>query len=608
MKKQTRLDALRRQIDRLERQQAALQGLSHRYAWVRFAIFFGGLLAAGLALYAGGAWLAGLCLVVAGLLFGLAVYAHSRVRHSIRRHRLLRRHKATQIARATLDWERIPIPPGPRPRPEHPFETDLDLAGGRSLHRLLDTAVSYEGSQRLREWLTTPVPDGAQVQRRQELARELAPRNLFRERLTLRATLAAGTARTWKATPVLDWLARPAAESELRRWLLVQGAWVVLNAGLLIANRLGLLPPWWTISLAAYLGVWLLRTRTIETTWDEALSLESSLRQLGGIFARLETFWYGDTPHLQALCAPFQDSEHRPSRYLGRITRVVTALSLRANPLLALGLNLLLPWDAFFAYLLGRYKADVGQRAPVWMDVWFELEALGALANFAYLNPGYTWPRIVPGEESGPIFCAQDLGHPLIPDGDKVCNDFTLPELGRVAIITGSNMAGKSVFLKTVGVNLALAYAGGPVNAAELQTVLFRLYTCMGIADSVTDGISYFYAEVKRLKALLTGLEGDHELPLLFGIDEIFRGTNNRERLIGSRAYVRALAGKNGAGFIATHDLELAQLADEMPPVENYHFRDHVEGGRMAFDYTLRPGPCPTTNALKIMELEGLPL
>jgi DNA mismatch repair ATPase MutS len=288
---------------------------------------------------------------------------------------------------------------------------------------------------------------------------------------------------------------------------------------------------------------------------------------------------------------------------------VVAALALRANPLLALGLNLLLPWDAYFAYRLGRYKADLGQRAPAWMDVWFELEAVGALANFAYLNPGYTWPQFIPGGESGPVFEARSLGHPLLPDDDKVCNDFVVPELGRVAIITGSNMAGKSVFLKTVGVNLALAYAGGPVNAAEFRTVLFRIFACMGVADSVTDGISYFYAEVQRLKALLAGLEeGDHGLPLLFCIDEIFRGTNNRERLIGSRAYVRALAGKHGAGFIATHDLELAQLAGEMPPVENYHFRDHIEDGRMVFDYTLRPGPCPTTNALKIMELEGLPL
>jgi DNA mismatch repair ATPase MutS len=141
-----------------------------------------------------------------------------------------------------------------------------------------------------------------------------------------------------------------------------------------------------------------------------------------------------------------------------------------------------------------------------------------------------------------------------------------------------------------------------------MQTRLFRLFTCIRVTDSVTDGISYFYAEVQRLRRLLAALEGEHEQPLFFLIDEIFRGTNNRERLIGSRAYVQALVGKNGVGLIATHDLELVQLAQAMEGVENYHFRDAIEDGRMVFDFRLRPGPSPTTNALRIMAREGLPV
>jgi DNA mismatch repair ATPase MutS len=200
------------------------------------------------------------------------------------------------------------------------------------------------------------------------------------------------------------------------------------------------------------------------------------------------------------------------------------------------------------------------------------------------------------------------VGHPLIPDHEKVCNDLALTHLGEIAIITGSNMAGKSTFLRTVGLNLALAYAGGPVNAISLQTMLFRLFTCIQVSDSVTDGVSYFYAEVKRLKALLSALQENHPLPLFFFIDEIFRGTNNRERLIGSRAYVRALVGQHGVGLISTHDLELAKLADQVAEIENYHFRDDFKEGQMVFDYTLHPGPCPTTNALKIMQMAGLPV
>jgi DNA mismatch repair ATPase MutS len=141
-----------------------------------------------------------------------------------------------------------------------------------------------------------------------------------------------------------------------------------------------------------------------------------------------------------------------------------------------------------------------------------------------------------------------------------------------------------------------------------MGTQLFRLFTSMRLTDSVTEGYSFFYAEVRRLKALLTELEQVAERPLFFLIDEIFRGTNNQERLLGSRAYVRALAGGHGVGFIATHDLELVKLADENALIHNYHFRDAVVDGRMVFDYKLHPGPCPTTNALKIMALAGLPL
>jgi DNA mismatch repair ATPase MutS len=169
-------------------------------------------------------------------------------------------------------------------------------------------------------------------------------------------------------------------------------------------------------------------------------------------------------------------------------------------------------------------------------------------------------------------------------------------------------MSGKSTFLRTVGVNLSLAFAGGPVDARLLRTAPFRMRTCIRIQDSVTDGISYFYAEVKCLKSLLAELEGEHDRPLIYFIDEIFRGTNNRERLIGSRAYLEALAGKFGAGLVSTHDLELVQLADELPPIRNHHFRDEVAEDRLIFDFKLHRGPSPTTNALKIMRAEGLPI
>jgi hypothetical protein len=557
-----------------------------------------------------GVWLAAVCLLVGAGSFGAAIYAHGRLNWGIRRYQRWIQVKLAHIARARLDWEQLPVGYHHRPEPDHPFEADLDLVGGRSLHRLVDTAVTFEGSQRLRDWLAAPVPDLSQVIRRQNIVRELVPRTLFRDKLALNAVLAVGAQRTWKANQLVDWLERGEPEASLRRWLILFGAFALLNALLFVANQLGVLPAWWQISLALYLGLWLAKSRAIDAIGADALAIESALRQLRAVLGHLESYSYRRTPYLADLCAPFSDQVHRPAKYLGRVTGIVAALGMRENPIFRFVLNAVVPWDYFFAYLLSQAKADMARHAPAWMEVWFELEALSSLANFAFLNPSFTFPHFLTGQPEGvgAVLQAEDLGHPLLLDEVRVCNDFLVPALGQVTIITGSNMAGKSVFLKTVGLNLALAQAGGAVNARRLRTLPFRLFTCMGISDSVTDGFSFFYAEVRRLKALLAELEREHPLPLLFCIDEIFRGTNNRERLIGSRAYVRALAGKQGLGLIATHDLELAKLDGNVGQVVNYHLRDHVLDGRMAFDYTLQPGPCPTTNALKIMQLEGLPV
>lgn len=202
-------------------------------------------------------------------------------------------------------------------------------------------------------------------------------------------------------------------------------------------------------------------------------------------------------------------------------------------------------------------------------------------------------------------FAAAALGHPLIAHEQRVCNDFQM-DTASVTMLTGSNMSGKSSFLRTLGVNLVLANAGAVVNASSLHTSLFRIYSCIKVSDSLAEGYSYFYAEVRRLKALLDALDKTDALPLFFLIDEIFKGTNNRERLLGSEAYIHALAqaGEHGTGAISTHDLELASLSG----LSNFHFADQVRDGQLTFDYKLRPGVSPTTNALRIMRLAGLPV
>lgn len=609
MTKETRLHALQNQINRLQHRLKDLSYRSNHASWLRLVIFFGGVLLSGLAYFLIGVWLGAMSFAATILLFGLVVYYHRRLEQTIIRYETWIQIKSTQIARMRLDWANLPPFGPPQPRYEHPFEADLDLVGDRSMHRLLDTAVSVEGSRLLKAWLTTPRPDPQEITRRQQLVRELISMSLFRSRLMLNGMVAAGAQRMWDAGRLLSWLERPGPLPALTVWLGLFGLWAGTNLVLFTLNMLALIPPIWQVSLGFYLGATLLMSKFLGQIFHEAMALQDAIRQLGAVFGQLETFSYRNKPHLQELCRPFLN-RNRPSYYLKRIGRIVTALGLRENPFIWLILSTFVPWDLYFAYRLRGCKLDMSQETPRWMSVWFELEALSSLANLAYLNPDYRLPAILPVEPQSdrPVFQAKQLGHPLIPDQERVCNDFAIDHLGEITIITGSNMSGKSTFLRTVGVNLALAYAGGPVSAQSLQTLPFRLFTAIKVSDSVTNGISYFYAEVKRLKTLLTELEGEQAFPLFFLIDEIFRGTNNRERFIGSRAYLRALVGKAGVGLVSTHDLELAKLADQSDQIKNYHFRDEVTRKRMVFNYTLHPGPCPTTNALKIMELEGLPV
>jgi DNA mismatch repair ATPase MutS len=333
--------------------------------------------------------------------------------------------------------------------------------------------------------------------------------------------------------------------------------------------------------------------------------LEKTLRRFRSVFQYLEKHRYRNTPGLAGICAPFLDPGNRPSAELRRMERLAAALGLRTNALLWLAAHAIIPWDFYFTWRLEILKRELANLLPRWLDAWYEIEALNSLANFAWLNPRYVFPKIT--SETN-LFSARALGHPLIKSQFKVCNDFDLNDDPRIAILTGSNMAGKSTFLRTVGVNLCLSYAGAPVNAERLEVCLFRMFTCIKVTDSVQDGLSYFYAEVKRLKSLLLATEANDELPVLFLIDEIFRGTNSRERYIGSRAFIRELSKRKTVGLVATHDLELVKLADEIPGVANFHFREEVREGKMVFDYQLRFGPCPTTNALRIMALEGLPV
>ncbi len=603
---QRRLDALRRQIKLLDGRLLRLDRLSRKFSRLRIALVLVGICCALVAERFLGGSFTWLTLGVFGAAFVVAAVWHRRVYHSVIRHAVWKRIKSNHVARLTRDWANVPQPPDLPPDPEHPFAADLNLFGPRSVHHLLDTSASYGGCARLRTWLLDPLETPEAVRERQQIIRELIPLARFRDRLHLHGILLGTQPQArWSADKIVDWLLEE-SPPRLTPWVWGLGLLSLANIALAALYALGHLPPLWAATLLAYLVLYTYKHREARNLFSDAYQLERVLRHLRAVLIYLEGFPYGRTPHLAKLCEPYWRAASRPSASVRSIVRIAGAAGVQQSHLLGFLVNVLVPWDLFFADRLNRYKASAKATLPVWIHTWYDLEALSALATHSYLHPDNVFPEIVPQGE--PILQARALGHPLLPDAERVHNDFSFDAPGEIALITGSNMSGKSTFLRTLGVNLCLAYAGASVHAEELRTVPLRLFTCIQVADSVTDGISYFYAEVRRLKALLTALNAEHETPLLFLIDEIFRGTNNHERLAGSRAYIKALAMGRGVGVISTHDLELVGMADDVPGIHNFHFREEISDGRMVFDYRLRSGPCPTTNALKIMHMAGLPV
>ncbi len=599
-----RLRSIQRQAARVARRLGLLTATHRRLSWYRLVIFFGGFAGALAAAIRNDAWIMWTVIASTVVVFSVLAFYHRRLERAVKRLRIWRDLLIQQRARMQVDWERI-APSTLTASKDHPFALDLDLVGPRSLGQLLDLGVSRQGTERLGEWLMAPEVQPEKIFRRQRLIRELIPLSRFRNRLLINLRMVSPD--RLEGDRLLGWIDQLPQTREIRTPLRLAILLTLANLCLVLLSLLIRFPPLWEASFLVYLVFYFGQVKTIRPLLEAGILLDDELVKFKTLLRFLERYPYREASGLSELCQPFRRGQESPSRLLRRVKRVTTAAGLRMNPVLAILLNLFIPWDFLCAHWMARSRDRLRERLPLWFDRWCDLEALMCLANFGYLNPDYPFPRLSHSAGDPVTLTGERVGHPLIPRDRKVCNDFQLGA-SRIIILTGSNMSGKSTFMKTLGVNLALAFAGAPVNAMAFQTPFYRLFACVRIHDSIADGISTFYAEVKRLKALLLALDQAALFPVFYMIDEIFRGTNNRERLIGSRAYIRSLLDRNGVGLVTTHDLELVQLADERPGIENLHFRESVVDHRMIFDYRLRPGPCPTTNALKIMELEGLPV
>ncbi len=478
----------------------------------------------------------------------------------------------------------------------HSYAPDLDLFGRGSLFELLCTARTQAGEETLARWLLAPAPP-VTVRRRQEAVGELRTGLDLRERIALlgedvRGAVDPAAVTTWASG--VPW--RPHAAERVLAVVLP-----VLTCGSIAAWDLEWLGSWPMLAAGAVQIAFALRLRPrVLPALRHAAQPAAHLALLADVLAELERASFR-APGLVALQEALVSAGEPPSRRIARLQRLINLLDAYRNQVFAI-VSFVLLWRTNFALAVESWRAESGPAVARWLGAIGELEALLALASHAYEHPDDVFPEIVDGP---PRVDGGGLGHPLLPETRCVRNDVRLDAHHRVLIVSGSNMSGKSTLLRTVGVNVVLALAGAPVRAARLTLTPLAVGAAIRIVDSLQDGTSRFYAEVKRLSQIVD--LGRGPLPLLFLLDEILSGTNSHDRAIGAEAIVKSLAAGGALGLVTTHDLALARIADAVgAAAANVHFEDHLEDGRMCFDYTMRPGVVTKSNALALMRAVGL--
>jgi hypothetical protein len=480
----------------------------------------------------------------------------------------------------------------------HPYSEDLDLFGEGSMFELLSTARTKAGEERLASWLLEPAPI-PEILARQQSIDELRPRLDLREDVAL---LGAEVSAGAHPEELVAWAARePVFTGRQTQWLRLVALLIGLFSAAAVVMWLGFgYRKTAMVALMIEATFLFLYRAQIGRVIAEVERPGRELSLLAEILGRLEQERFA-APMLARLRSELDTDGKSPSQQIARLSRLIQILDSLKNQFFApIAFVLLIP--AQLALAIEHWRRHAGAKIPQWLDAVAEIEALSSLAGYAYEHPRDPFPELVENEV---LFEGESLGHPLIAESRSIRNDVRLGAEPRALIVSGSNMSGKSTLMRTVGTNVVLALAGAPVRAKRARLSPLAIGASIHILDSLQTGASRFYAEITRLRQIVELTKGD--LPLLFLLDEILSGTNSHDRLIGAEAVVRGLVERGAIGIVTTHDLALTRIVETLNRrAANVHFEDHLENGRMIFDYKMQPGVVRRSNALELMRSVGL--
>ena len=588
----------RQQVTQYEQQLSQIRKNIRQVAALRISVFL--ITVLGIYLTAGQTWIAVLLVAFTGFsLFGFFVFRHIRLYKqkkwvesllSINENelRLLKRDTSHQPdSRAFLDVA-------------HPFAADLDILGKRSLFQLLDRSATHIGREHLALTLLYPLKQKEQIKKRQDAIAELSAIPHWRQ-----AFQALGNITEEDITGVED-LLKWAKDTKTvfnkpvyKVLLIITPLLGFVDVGLV---SFGLLP------YSSFLAFLLLpffvlvpRLAQINKAYAHLSKKTSLLEQYAALFEKTEEKYFHSSI-MQQTVQTLAEGETSAFGAVKQLSGITKAFDYRLNMLAGFFLNVFFLWDIWQTIRLEKWKNRYGKKLSLWFDTLAQVDELCSLAGFAFQHPEAVFPEVAVGN-----FRVQgkNLKHPFIDPAVCVGNPVDIDGWGKFHVITGANMAGKSTYLRTVGVNFVLAMSGAPVLADSFVFTPVQLFTGIKTSDSLKDGESYFFAELKRLKEIIVRLEKGEKLFII--LDEILRGTNSKDKQKGSNALLRQFIRLGASGLIATHDLALGDLAADFPEnVINKRFEVEIEHNQLQFDYLLKEGISQNLNATFLMKKMGI--
>lgn len=586
-----------KRIEDFQKKKNKLSALSNRLSTIRlvvFLVFLTLLIWFVRAQDYGFAFLTGLAFFCAYLPL---IFYHRRIRDRIWEHQLLIGINQEEINR--LDGVFQGVDSGDRfCSLQHPYAKDLDIFGVGSVFQSLDRCFTESGQRRLAHALTS-VKNPEEIRAFQEAAGELAPEVDFCQRSRMLGQK--NIIREEAQADLMDWF----GAEEDTSWR-TRTRWMVAGAnGLSLATIVAVFfsVSWhWLLLPFALNGVLLrLNRKRARAVMEQTEKSASFLLGLSVLLSELETSTFTSVK-LVSVRNALKINNIKASALVRSLAFRFSMLEYARNPYFYLLANMTFLWELHWMTSIESWRILARSGIANWIDALNDFEVISSYGGLAYANPDWIFPDI---EEKDFCYEARDLAHPLIFSSRRVSNDFSMRQTGETWILTGSNMSGKSTFLRALGVNAALALAGAPVCAGAMTISPMRVFTSMRTEDNLQESTSSFYAELKRLKQLLDYLDGG--LPVFYLLDEILKGTNSADRQAGSRALVRHLQGKKASGLIATHDLELGGLSAVYPDtVFNYSFNSALNDGVLTFDYALHRGVCHSFNATELMKQIGI--